>query len=1068
MAPKAASVCLFFSLLAILVLSGESQIILEVQEEQGHRLLLGNIGSRANISNIPGLRYSLVSERDRFEVDETSGDFYTRSVLDREQLCGSVPRCVVSTSVAASSDNFFQRYNVEVVVMDANDQRPRFSQRMFSKPLSESAAPNSTMIRLPVAEDADYEPLFRVQGYHLEPRTQRTFDLVVQKTDRPDGSSDFDVSLRLLRGLNREVTSSFSLVLVAKDGDGPDQRGTLPIEIVVADENDNEPEFTEDHYTKKVKESTAVNSTVLTVSATDADKGENARVSFEFPNDIDRTVRSYFAIDQSSGALKLLKSLVKEGGSVFSFRVKAYDHGLPSLSSEVEVRIDVEDTVNDPPSISVIPLRPAGGAEGGALVAEDASLDTRVALVDVTDSDSGENGRTSCSATSEYFSLQADPNTPGAYTVSVSRPLNRESDASLKVEVSCTDYGTPPLFSRAELSVIVEDVNDHEPEFSRTIYEMEVKENQEIGELVGSVLATDLDEGVNGELRYSLEPGIAEFDVNELNGFIYTRVKNLDRETTDTYRFEIYAFDVSPQPLTATATVVVRVQDLNDVWPRFDNSSYKFSVSESLDPGVQIGRVLATDKDLNQGGVVQYLLVHSVRHPDPPFAVSVSDGSITLTKPLDREMESQYNFVVTAFDLGIPPRNSSVDVQITILDENDNAPVIAFPTADNLSVTLNLDVTPGHEIIKVIATDQDAGENGRLTFSLNSHGNASAASRLFWINEDTGLMTLAVPLTPEDVRVYNVVISVHDHGAHQQRATRALLQVEVVQALEHSRDSDSNITIVIIMVCFTLVVAVVVLVTLCFIKYIDKKKFDADRKNDPGKQKLHQTSVASPDSYERAGSGDDVMENGLIVSPSLQKQPPSFSSQQQSSAHYQHPQSPMGNGNGGAGGGGGGGFTGGVVRNGGKKSVTFDSEVRTSDSSVPSECLGDDHVDMAFSTFGHTPETYQHSPVPVSLDSSSAMLLPNPAPFRTAGVLPVLTTPTTGFANVTNPAHSRAGSSLSQQHGLTSSGMRAMEEVGGPDEVIDVALQKHNALVRSMRGNGRRPQHSSRQVGGLL
>ena len=110
-----------------------------------------------------------------------------------------------------------------------------------------------------------------------------------------------------------------------------------------------------------------------------------------------------------------------------------------------------------------------------------------MAVVDVKDSDSGDNGRTNCSMDSDTFNFRPDAKRPSAYVISVSRPLNREVTPRVLVEVTCQDGGNPPLSRTTVLDVVVEDVNDHAPEFSRESYMMTVKENQEKGEFVGQV-----------------------------------------------------------------------------------------------------------------------------------------------------------------------------------------------------------------------------------------------------------------------------------------------------------------------------------------------------------------------------------------------------------------------------------------------------------------------------------------------------------------------------------------------------------------------------------------------------
>ncbi|CAG5121604.1 unnamed protein product [Candidula unifasciata] len=1014
-----------------------AQISFDVQEEKPAPLLLGNIASKANITKTAGMEFHLMTKNDLFAVDASTGDFSAIVVLDRESQCGSSPSCIITTLVAVSrSPDSLLRYTVNVTIHDANDQKPYFKFTSFPKSLSEFV-PLHTTIKLPTAEDNDMEPSFKVQKYYLLPESQTVFDLVVQRVNQSDGSVDFDVQLRLKQKLDREKADSYTLTLVASDLGSPSNEGRLQVVITVTDENDNSPVFQKPEYNITINESTPIDTSVLNVLATDADIGENGRVGYEISNNIDRRVTKYFVADRASGAVKVASSLKKEGETVFIFKVKAFDHGTPMMFSEVNVRISVEDTVNDPPGISVSLLRPKNNS---AVVSEDAVVGTTVAIVDVTDTDVGLNGQTNCTCISESFSMK-EYNSPGAYTISVAAGLDREKISTHVITIQCMDKGTPPLSSMAKLSVIVEDVNDHPPQFTRRSYEMRVRENQESGVLVGNVFATDADDGVNAQLRYSLDPSVVEFEINESNGFVYTAVKNLDREMKDRYSFSVYAFDTSFSPHTATATVIVNIEDVNDEWPRFDNSSYRFLVSESTITSTVIGKVHATDPDLGLGGRVEYLFVHSPLYMDPPFILSKDNGAITLTQALDYETTRQYSFVVTAVDLGNPPRNSSVEVHIEVTDVNDNDPVIAFPNPDNLSVTLNLDVTPGQEIIRVIAHDSDHGDSGRLTYSLGAMN--TSVAKLFWINEDTGLLTLVAPLTQADVRSYNIVISVNDNGVPQ-RATQALLHIEIVHDAKESRSRESYTTIVIIMVCVTLLVAVVVLVTLCFIKYIDKRKFDSERS-------IHKSTFEPmnklTDDYLHTGGGDDEMEHGMIISPVHQKQIPSFQNQRLGSNS----------------------------RNG-KKCVTFDSAIRSSDTSTVSGSVST-QPDSGFSSIGSgfhsAPNSVAQVPYvstlastfnPGSLDLYKTNCIARSAPSPTMSSSATNGPPVPLFFKTTR---TNSGTSLMECGTGVHSSSPEFQQIGA-DEVVGTALQNHNALVRSVRSKDRRPPYASRQVSLLV
>lgn len=1045
MTGKIRCICSFLVIFHFVCVNSSS-IIFEVNEEQHPPVLLGNIAERAGITTIPDLDFSLLTRKDLFEVDVTSGDFRTRAILDRENICGPVPMCTITASVAVSSaPDFFQRYTVSVVVLDINDKKPAFSAASFPRAISERADINTT-IKLPVANDGDYEPMFKVQSYHLLPATQKTFGLAVQRFNKSDGSADFDLHLRLLQKIDREAIGSYTLTLVASDGGMPVNEGRLLILLSVLDENDNRPEFQDTAYEVSVKEITHVGATILGVSARDVDDGENGRVGYEFSSDVDKKVLHYFEIDRSSGSVRLLRSIESEGGSTFSFKVRSFDHGTPMMFSDANVKIFVEDTINNPPIISISQWRSRNDT---SLVSEDVVLGTKVALIDVLDTDSGSNGETSCTATSQHFILEEYGN-PGEYTISVARDLDREQTNTHLIIIMCVDRGVPSLSSTAELFVEVEDVNDNRPVFTRQSYEMTVLENQEIGVLVGNVFATDVDEGQNAIVRYALESSITEFEINDSNGFIYTSVKGLDREVQDKYVFAVYAIDLGSAPLTSTAIVTINIADVNDETPKFENLTYTFVISEYADNNTAIGQLKAVDLDLGLGGRVEYLLVHSPLHPDPPFSLSKQDGSLAVTQPLDYEKTRLYNFVVTAVDFGNPPRNSSVEIHIHLVDENDNSPVIVFPSKDNFSVTLNLQVAPGHEVIRVRAHDLDSGENGRLRYSFND--SSSWVTKLFWINEDTGVVTLADSLTEADVRSYNVVIVVRDNGVPQ-RAAHSLLQLEIIDQTAPRSTKISYTIIVIIIVCSTLFIVAVILAIFCSICYMDNRKFYVNNNN----HNLTFEPVNKQPNDNIKDEADNEFQH--TISSDLTNKKQSFSFQ---SPRYAN-----------------------KVKNS-KKSVTFDKAIRNSDTSITME--SDSSHPNSNPNSGESSKASN-----ITCNSQGILYNPQfPSTFHTFGAYVKSDTanchladssyaniqvphllPSTFSTNYTHPI--RGAPALEGVRGSKSdlpevgasinlNGSGGCKEVTSADKMVDMALEKHNALVRSLRGPERTTPGTTRKV----
>ncbi|KAK0064629.1 protocadherin-1 [Biomphalaria pfeifferi] len=1002
--------------------SFQAQLMFDVKEGQPPPVLVGNVASGMGL----GYRYILVSPLEFFTVDTNNGDLFTKVTLDREGApCKGLDLCILNVSITATAPNSYDSISAGVKVVDINDQLPDFSVSSFQTMMSESALVN-TMVPLPVATDADYDPRFRVQNYSLVPDIMNTFDLVINRTSRPDGSVDLSPNLRLIRKLDRETTPSYLVTLMASDGD---HEVRLPINIVVSDVNDYTPAFKQKSYSKTITENTTKDTVMLKVTATDPDANENGRVSYELVSNFQSKILDSFKVLPDTGEIVLTRALDKEGGTTVFFDVRAYDHGVPSLSSLANVSVTIEDTINDPPMISLIFARMK---DGNCSVSETEPSGMAVAVILVTDRDTGNNGVTSCSVDSDHFKLTS-PRPPSEYLVVLSSALDREQQATYVVPISCWDKGSPPLTSTAEIQVFVEDVNDNPPVFTSAFYQMAVKENQRPLEFVGKVFATDADEGVNAQLRYYLETGVKAFRINETTGYLYTSGP-LDRENVSSYSFKVFASDMSMAPLTASATVSVDVLDVNDNAPQFSSDSYRFKVTESASVDFLLGYVNASDPDIGPSGTVGYALTSYPSQPDPPFAISPITGALTLARGIDYETEAHYNFKVIAIDGGVPRNNKSVDVWVDVIDENDNSPVIAFPGPDNQSVVLNLGVSPGHEVIQVVSHDLDSGENGRLSYSLSAPN--TSVSRLFWMNEDTGLVTLVAPLTLGDVQTYNIIIGVRDNG-QPQHATQALLRVDIVEQSPRARVQESYTTIVIIMVCVTLFVAIVVLVTLCFIKYLDKKKFNAD-KHHHQHQKLTFDPISKTTAVYLAegGGGDEVMEKAHKSGNNLDASPTEFQQQRFGSQ----------------------------IRNG-KKCVTFDSAIRESDVSMSSDSVFT-QPDVGFVGLTFNPpslSTFNRSASPVfnpshknsfSGVSSSGLNIPN---------IQFLQSPLSGA-----PTNMPLGSSNSSRSNSIANNVHKLDQgltsqLLQQDQVVDVALQNHNALVRSMRHNRRTPD-SVRQL----
>ncbi|KAL8580713.1 hypothetical protein ACOMHN_038189 [Nucella lapillus] len=825
------------------------ELVFKVMEESGPGLL-GNIAAKANLTSVLGhkelnnLQYTVVDDsggaNSLFYVDQTSGDLSTKTTLDRERLCGVAAVCTVRGDVAVQSSSpesaFFRKFSVTVYILDANDHMPIFSQTSYVVGISESESLGRTF-RLPSATDGDVKEHNRVQRYALEPPFPE-FDLTTSRQETGSGQTQYTVALKLVKALDREGNQLYTTSLVAYDGGSPPRRASLPLAINVQDENDNSPLFEKRDYSKTLTEETSAKSEIITVSARDKDEGDNARVSYYLSDFADITIQSLFAVDEDTGVISLKSSLNNRGGNTYEFEIIAQDNGVPKLSSKCHITVRVLDTHNDRPSIEVNPLFSRHGA---AVVPESAAIGRVTALMTVVDHDSGRNGLVSCQLTNSFFSLQKLE--LNEYKIVVASTLDRERQGNHTVTIHCSDGGDPALSAESILKVEVSDSNDNTPEFSSKDYILSVPENEVVGTWVGQVTAQDMDSGDNAHLIYGMEDNGKIFTIDTMLGDIYT-TQFLDREKIPHFVFNVYAYDKSASPLTAMTTVVVNVADKNDVHPTFLNSSYHFHVDERIPPGTKIGEVKAVDGDLGLNGRVEYYIVTSESRPRFPIHVN-SSGAILVTGEVDYEVSNLFSFIVAAVDMGSPPLNSTCHVTIEVVDKNDHSPVITFPSPENPSVNIPFDTAPGSEIAKVVAYDLDSGLNGELRYSIR----VSNKSALFLIDEVTGIIKLGHQLLPDDIRSFNVVVSVHDNGVPQ-IAQQAVMRIDVTTTDEMAATAQNhfNLQIVIAMVCVTLVLAIAVLVTLLLIRLFDRRRRNTAEKH---RHEILTKSDYQPQEYDK-------------------------------------------------------------------------------------------------------------------------------------------------------------------------------------------------------------------------
>ena len=687
----------------------------------------------------------LMPPRMNFSLSAATGLLTVSGRINRDDdVCAGKMSCVDSFRVTVSArDRVLEVIKVTIQVTDLNDNAPMFPEPQFTREALEGAG---VIVTIPLAVDPDSPP-FAIDRYEIETLDGVEFRVEVRLTE---------LHLIATEPLDRELVTVHRMRVYSYDGGTPSGSGTTVVTVMVTDANDNAPVFTRPAYTTSVSEDLGLRSTVLRVTASDADAGDNRQLTYSLtPTD------TPFDIDPVTGDIVVVAVIDFERSEVHQLSVTAVDSGTPPLSAVASVLIRVRDVNDHAPVIAV--LTPAGVAT----VPEDASVGTFVAHVTVTDADSGRNADCTCSTSAADFRLR--PSYDMEYQLVSARPLDHETTARYSIPVTCVDGGEPRRETVKHISVNVTDVNDNEPVFTAASYTASVLENNVVGASVLTVSATDADSAGSGAgVRYHVSPDAASvFAVDPDSGVVTARVA-LDHETMDRLHFYVVAVDDGVPPLTSSALVVIVIEDTDDERPVFSSAVYVFNVTENLPPGRSVGRVVATDADQFPYNEFRFLLA-----TDDGFTVDAASGVVTTTRRLDREQQAQHTLLVTVTDFHQPPRVATATVIIGVLDVNDNRPRFVFPSDKNDTVSVSNRIPIGYEVARPHALDLDSGINGQLTYRLAS-GNRQ---RLFSIDTTSGAISLNAYISDIRYRQYRLQIEAADGGDPQWTASAELTVV---------------------------------------------------------------------------------------------------------------------------------------------------------------------------------------------------------------------------------------------------------------------------------------------------
>lgn len=718
------------------------------------------------------LEYSLSGAQSSFRlVHSTSNGAGQPVLLQTTQPLDREVQQLYVLNVTARDGGTPPKYGqltVFVNVQDTNDNSPAFTASHYNVTVPENL-PEGSVITTVTASDLDAganaELMYRIGSdrsnqFRIDSISGQLTSLV-PKLDCPQASQCHGFTLA--RTDSDGCARVCILTVEAVDHGTPAQSGRAFVNVFIADENDHAPQvafrpFPDGSTYASVSEDAKVGTILALVTVTDEDSDENgvADVRIQSGNEME-----LFELSQD-GFFKLIKlkhSIQGLHEQSFSLTVKATDGGNPPKSSANSLTVYIRTADNRPLKFTQSEYSFAISADApihsfvGSISAGFESPSNLPDLPDVVyQFVSGNND--------EYFQLSTKTG-----LITNTKSLIPLQSQSVSLKVSARKNGPGLETHLANVVITIKQANLHTPLFSQSQYNVSVLENKPIGSEIFRVSATDLDTGLEGQLRYEIDgenDDTSNFIIDAISGGIYLQ-QQLDREIEISYKVPVKVSDSGTVKRSGRTVVNVLVEDVNDNSPIFDRTEYHVNVLETDPIGSVVARVLAEDGDI--GDNVSYFIQSGSIEL---FQLNSITGELLLRKSLEGVVGkglSPLRVSIGAQDSAANVAANNATVNVYVLISDDKVPTFVDHQF-HFTITEDNGLVGGATIGKAIgtasATDYDFDTADQIQYRITD-GNRDEQ---FEIGHYSGELRNKKPIDREQTENFNLrVAAISRNGA---------------------------------------------------------------------------------------------------------------------------------------------------------------------------------------------------------------------------------------------------------------------------------------------------------------